>query len=164
MVKWVQPGVFTLKKRVLLLIIIILMAAGLILIITTGFNAKKNPVSVSSSSVGATPKQVEQTLNKTKNDLLKNNDYDLYQASQLGLVGQYIVSNDSSDAERVLNNIVKTVPEDKIRPEVYMQLWGIANGKGDKTSAQQYAQKIVDLLKAQENPNQTAIDSWSSKL
>ncbi|MBI5906561.1 hypothetical protein HY857_00720 [Candidatus Saccharibacteria bacterium] len=148
------------KKLVSLTVLIALVAIGFIIWYFV-IHKKSEPVITSN---GATSSQVENALAADKSKSLAVKNYDQYIGIQRSLATQYLANGDTHNAERILNDIVKNVPEDKIPVDVYMDFWNVAKTKNDSVARKKYAQKVVSMLKAEIPPNQKLIDSWNQEL
>lgn len=87
---------------------------------------------------------------------LNNKDYSSYQYSMQYYADNYISKKDYKNAERVLNNILKNVPEDKIVSDTYAYL-AILYKESKNSQKYEYNTKLlIESLKKEGNDSEAA--------
>jgi len=90
--------------------------------------------------------RAEARFKNSENSQLKSKNYESYQLSSLIYAESYTASKDYPEAERVLNEVLDNVPEDKIIYETYGALSGLYLANGNKIKYQEYTKKLIVLL------------------
>jgi hypothetical protein len=115
----------------------------------------KNAKKTFTAAKPATASQVESLEKKSTGDLLSKGDTAGYQIAQRTLANQYLLNNDTKDAERIMNNVINSIPADKITSGTYYVMVNIEKQKKDQTQYKHYLELLIEKLKAENNP-QTA--------
>ena len=100
--------------------------------------------------------QVENASQHYNNQSLKTNDFHSYQISQVTLAQEYLNNKDTANAERVMNEVFKTVPAGKVDYTSYMVMANIQKTKGDTVQYKHYLALLIDKLKSLGNSSMAA--------
>lgn len=103
----------------------------------------------------ASTSTIEKNMSKQNSGFLKSGDFASYQASQQDLASQYLANNDTSNAERIMNDVFKNVPAAKVDSASYSVMYQIQKAKADTTQEKKYLGAMINKLKA-EGDNKTA--------
>ncbi|MDL2363551.1 MAG: hypothetical protein QFB86_04195 [Patescibacteria group bacterium] len=94
-------------------------------------------------------------LHSERLKLLKERDYVSYQTTLLSSANAAIQKKNYKEAQNMLNDIIKNVPTQEIKPDVYLLLSKLAKIKGDDKNYDKYTSLLVSKLK-QQNQNVAA--------
>lgn len=83
--------------------------------------------------------------------------------SRIGLSTQYVQNEDYDNADRVMKETVKNVPEDKVIAQTYMAQWEVADKKKDTENSKKYAKKVVEILQ-KNNGDKDEIKLWQKNM
>lgn len=98
----------------------------------------------------------EERAQQFSNQSLKQHDYTEYQLQRTIYANSYIDKQQYDEAERVLNEIIKDVPSDKISSATYNSYWSLYRHKGDVQNRKKYAVLTAQKLKAEGQPEAAA--------
>lgn len=140
----------------------------LILIVVSGYvyysSRQKSSGTINSvNKAGVSPKDAEERQKNSSDVLIFNKKYELYQMSRIGLSTQYVQNEDYDNADRVMKETVKNVPEDKVIAQTYMALWEVADKKKDTENSKKYAKKVVEILQ-KNNGDKDEIKLWQKNM
>jgi hypothetical protein len=97
----------------------------------------------------ATPAQLE-NLNKNQvSGYLNSKDYTSYQSDRQALATDYLTNNNYDSAERVMNDVLKNVPVNKINSSSYSVLYQVEKAKDNMTLEKKYLGLMIAALKAE---------------
>lgn len=132
----------TLKLLVQIVVIIILIGGAYYLV--HNHYSKNN----GSERTTRTVNQFEADLSKSNNNLLKSGDYTSYQATQAAIATQYYYEKDIPDAEKVVANVLASVPKDKVDYQTYLSIVKIDQAKNDQAKLKSDLTILIQKLRA----------------
>jgi len=128
--------------RILLQLLFLIVIVLLVFWIVHGRNAKKAVVQTTSLN------QLSSILNKSTQSQVSKGDYGAYQSSQALIAKKYIIENDLTHAEQVMNKVLATVPQNKITSQTYFTMVDLETAKKDIPAQKKYLQLLITRLKA----------------
>lgn len=145
-------------KSIFIAVVILLATAGIFFgVFKNKITEHNNPKTTSNKKApGAGPSVVEKTVETPTKTALASSDYVTYQNLQRTLALQYLYNSDTTNAERIMNDIFKNVPSVKIASSSYLTMIRIQEAKQDKDQQKHYLQLAIDKLNAEGNPTQAA--------
>ena len=104
-----------------------------------------------------TAQQYENAKKAYVSDFAKNGDFNSYQIVQRSLAQQYLLSDDSKDAVRVMNEVFKNVPAEKVNSSSYIVMVNAQKAAKDSVEYKRYLQLLIVKLNAEGDAATAAI-------
>lgn len=103
----------------------------------------------------AAPQEIEKINKQQTSGYLSSKDYVSYQSDRQTLATEYMTNQKYADAERVMNDVLKNVPANKINSSSYSVLYQIEKAKNNISLEKKYLGLMVSSLRS-EGKNSTA--------
>jgi hypothetical protein len=130
-----------LKPLIFLMVIVIIALAAFWIL--HKHNAKKHTPQTTSL------KDLSSIVDKSTQAQVTKGDYSTFQTAQDLIAKKYIIEKDLPHAEQVMNNVLSTVPKNKIMSQTYFTMVDLEAAKHDTTSQKKYLQLLIATLKAE---------------
>jgi hypothetical protein len=98
--------------------------------------------------------QVESANQKYNNSALSSGDLSSYEISQQTLAIEYLNNKDPANALRIMNEVFKKVPAEKVDSSSYIVMASIEKALSDKEQYKHYLELLVAKLKAEGKTSQ----------
>jgi hypothetical protein len=98
--------------------------------------------------------QVESANQKYNNSALSSGELSSYEISQQTLAIEYLNNKDPANALRIMNEVFKKVPAEKVDSSSYIVMVSIEKALGDKVQYKHYLELLVAKLKAEGKTSQ----------
>lgn len=109
------------------------------------------------TTVIATAKQEENRYKKADDQNLKSGDLESYQVTKLTTVNGYLLQKDFNNAQRVLDDIKKNIPKDKLQIAYFVYQLQVDENNKDSNAQKSDLASLIALLKSAKSDLQASI-------